>query len=105
MSWFDRINAALVRRITGRMAIVADEQGLEQAGQRVAYADLQHAVAYRHPSYVGDDLAVVLDFGKAWKPLLAALDVHPRIQRSSPEWRVMLVAGAPEVRIELLSPD
>ena len=48
MSWIDRMNAAFVRRIHGRRPLLADEHGVEHEGQRLAYADLQRAVAYRH---------------------------------------------------------
>ena len=113
MSWIDRINAAIVRRIHGKVPLIADEQGLEQAGQRVAYAELQRAVAYRHRNLVGDDLALVLDFGEgrvltiaenheAWTTVLAALDRDPCNKRPSAEWRLELVAGAEDVRLDLL---
>ena len=144
MSWIDRINAAIVRRIHGKVPLIADEQGLEQAGQRVAYAELQRAVAYRHRNLVGYslqgryeveavstedqnhateigpafrdngyDLALVLDFGEgrvvtiaenheAWTTVLAALDRDPCNKRPSAEWRLELVAGAEDVRLDLL---
>jgi hypothetical protein len=115
MSWIDRINAAIVRRIHGKAMPVADEHGVGQDGQRLAYADLHRAVAYRHPNLVGDDLAVALDFGEgrivvfsqnddAWKTVLAALDAHPLSQQPSTEWTVALIAGSPETRIELMRP-
>lgn len=114
MSWIDRINAALARRIKGQAALQADDDGLEESGRRLAYSDLRQAVAYRHPSLVGDDLAVALDFGQgrlvtisendaAWQAILAALDRHPRNQRRSTEWTLALVAGREDVRIEVLS--
>jgi hypothetical protein len=115
MSWIDRINAAIVRRIHGTKPLVADERGVELEGQRLVYADLERAVAYRHPNLVGDDLTVALDFGggrvvvvsendEAWATVVAALDRHPRRQRPSQEWRLALVAGAAEDRLELLTP-
>jgi hypothetical protein len=111
--WIDRINAAIVRRISGKTTQLVDEQGIEQAGQRLAWSGLERAIAYRHPSLVGDDLAVALDFGEsrivvvsendeAWKTVLAALDAHPRSRQRSPEWTIALVAGSPEARIELV---
>jgi hypothetical protein len=113
MSWIDRINAAIVRRIHGKATLRADAVGVELSGRRLAYADLQHAVAYRHPNLVGDDLAVALDFGEgrivvvcendgAWRTVVAALDAHPRSQRPAVEWTLALVAGAEDVRIELV---
>jgi hypothetical protein len=113
MSWIDRINAAIVRRIHGKATLRADDQGVEVSGQRLAYAGLEHAVAYRHPNLVGDDLAVALDFGEgqvvivsqndaAWGTVLSGLDRHPRTQRPSTEWTLALVAGAEDLRIELL---
>jgi hypothetical protein len=114
MSWIDRINAAIVRRIHGKASLVADDRGLEQAGKRLAYADLKRATAYRHPNLVADDLAVALDFGdgrvivvsendEVWMAVLAALDAHARNVRPSTEWRLALVAGTADVRIELLT--
>lgn len=113
MSWIDRINAAIVRRIHARTTLAADEDGVELSGQRLLYADLERAVAYRHPNLVGDDLTVVLDFGddrivvvsendEAWTKVLAALDRHPHNERPSTEWQLALVAGGEDVRIELL---
>jgi hypothetical protein len=115
MNWIDRINAAIVRRIHGKVTLRADANGVEQDGQRLAWSGLERAVAYRHPSLVGDDLAVALDFGQsrivvvseddeAWGTVVAALDRHPRRQRLSQEWRLALVAGAAEDRLELLTP-
>ena len=111
MSWVDRINDAILRRISGKAALLADEQGIEQSGQRFAYAELQHAVAFRQPNLVGDALSVALDFGggriivvseteAAWRSVVASLDAHPRNRKSSAEWSLALVAG--EERIELL---
>lgn len=113
MSWIDRINAAIVRRIAGKHSLLADAHGIEQSGQRYAYADLERAVAYRHPNYVGDELAVALDFGEsrivvvteneeAWTTLLAALDEHPRSRLRSTEWRLALVAADAGEWLELL---
>ena len=113
MSWIGRLNDAIVRRINGKATLTADEHAVELSGQRLAYADLQHAVAYRHPSYIGDDLAVALDFGEgqlvivsqndaAWGVVLSGLDRHPRRQRPSTEWTLALVAGAEDLRIELV---
>jgi len=114
MSWIDRINAAIVRRLHGKATLAADERGVELNGQRLAYADIQRAVAYRHPNLVSDDLTVALDFGDGgsvvvsendqalWTTVLAALDRHPRNQRPSTEWRLALVAGAADVQVELL---
>ena len=34
--------------------------------------------------------------------VLAALDRHPRNKRPSAEWRLVLVTGAADVRLELL---
>ena len=113
MSWIDRINAAVVRRIAGKDSLLADEHGIEQSGQRYAYADLERAVAYRHPNHVGDDLAVALDFGEsrivlvtenedAWTTVLTALDNHPRSRLRSTEWQLALVAAAEGERLELL---
>ena len=70
-------------------------------------------LAYRHRNLVGDDLALVLDFGEgrvltiaenheAWTTVLAALDRDPRNKRPSAEWRLELVAGAEDVRLDLL---
>jgi hypothetical protein len=111
MSWVDRINGAILRRIAGKATLLADEQGIEQSGQRFAYAELQRAVAFREPNLIGDALSVALDFGAgriivvseneaAWQPILASLDAHPRNRRSSSEWSLALVAGGD--RIELL---
>jgi hypothetical protein len=112
MSWIDRINAAIVRRIRGEATLRADALGVELSGRRLAYADLQQAVAYRHPNPIGDDLSVALDFGDgrivtvsendaAWRTVLSGLDGHPRNQLLSTEWTLVLV-GAEDVRIELL---
>lgn len=98
----------------GGTTLAADEDGVELSGQRLAYADLERAVAYRHPNLVGDDLTVALDFGdgrvvvvsendEAWTKVLAALDRHPQNQRPSTEWRLTLVAGVQEARIDLLT--
>lgn len=76
--------------------------------------DLERAVAYRHPDFVGDDLTVALDFGEgrvvvvsendaAWHPVLSALDADPRGRQRSAEWTVALVGGAADMRIELIS--
>jgi hypothetical protein len=113
MSWIDRINAAIVRRIQGNATLRADALGVELSGRRLAYADLQHAIAYRHPNPIGDDLSLALDFGDgrivtvsendaAWRTVLSGLDGHPRNQRLSTDWTLLLVAGAEDVRIELL---
>lgn len=113
MSWIDRINAALVQRIHGKATLRADDVGMELSGQRLAYSELCRAVAYRHPNPVGGDLAVALDFGGGrvvvvsendgvWGTILSGLDRHPRNQRPSSEWTLALVAGAEDVRIELL---
>jgi hypothetical protein len=112
-TWFDRLNAAIVRRIHGNVTLTADEHGVPLNGQRLAYADLQHAVAYHQSRYTYDELAVVLDFGEgrtavfsesdeAWNAVLAALDAHPRNRGPSLEWRLALVAGGQDERIELL---
>jgi hypothetical protein len=113
MSWIDRINAAIVWRIARKDGLLADEHGIEQSGQRYAYADLERAVAYRHPNHVGDDLAVALDFGEsriivvtenddAWTTVLAVLDKHPRNRRRLTEWRLALVVAAARERLELI---
>jgi hypothetical protein len=114
MSWIDRINAAIVRRIHGKAALRADDQGVELSGQRLMYADLRRAVAYRHPNLIGDDLAIALDFGEGlvvvvsendagWRTVVAAINAHPRSRRPSTEWRLALVGGVPEERVELLT--
>lgn len=113
MSWIDRINAAIVRRIDRKDPLLADEHGIEQSGQRYAYADLKRAVAYRHPNLIGDELTVALDFGEghiiivsendaAWRAVLSSLDAHPRSQRPSAEWSLALVAGSEDAHIDLL---
>jgi hypothetical protein len=114
MSWIDRINHAISRRTSGKAVLLAGEHGIEQAGQRYPYADLQRAVALRQPSVIGDALSVALEFGEghvvvvsdtdaAWKPVLASLDEHPRILRPSAEWSLALVAGAADARFGLLT--
>lgn len=114
MRWIDRINAAIVRRIHGTKPLLADGRGLELEGQRLAYAELERAVAYRRPNLVGDDLTVALDFGggrvavvgdsdERWSTVLAALDAHPRNTRPSPEWRLALVAGGEDLQVDLLA--
>jgi hypothetical protein len=81
VSWIDRINAAIVRRISGKATLLADEQGIEQAGQRLAWSGLDRAIAYRHPSLVGDDLAVALDFGES--RIVVVSEMMKRGKRSS----------------------
>ena len=114
MSWIDRINAAIVRRIHGTKLAVADARGVERDGQRLEYAELERAVAYHHPSLAGDRLTIALDFGggrvavvcesdEGWRTLLAALDAHPRNARPSTEWRLALLAGGEDLRIGLLT--
>lgn len=114
MSWIDRINAAIVCSIHGTKRLFADERGLVLEGQRLAYAELERAVAYRRPNLVGDDLTVALDFGggrlvvvgdtdEGWSTVLAALDAHPRNTRPSTEWRLALVAGGDDLPIDLLT--
>lgn len=115
MSWIDRINAAVLRRIArGREPVTADAYGVTKDGQTLRYADLERAVAYCHPSLVGDDLVLLLDFGHgrlipvtehdaAWKTVIEALDAHPRNRTRYPEWSVGLVANV-KARFELLSP-
>lgn len=113
MSWFDRLSAAIVRRIHGNVTLTADQHGVERNGHRLAYADLQRAVAYHQPRYTYDELAVALDFGEgrivvftesdeAWNAILAALDAHPRSFKPSIEWRLALVAAGADEQIELL---
>jgi hypothetical protein len=38
----------------------------------------------------------------AWRTFLSGLDGHPRNQLLSTEWTLTLIAGAEDVRIELL---
>lgn len=112
MSWIDRINAAIVRRISRPATVVADEGGVEQAGRRHAYANLQRAVAFRQPNLIGDALSIALDFGDrnvivisehdaAWKTVLSSLDADPRSQRPAAEWCVALIAASEDARFEL----
>lgn len=115
MSWIDRINAAVLRRIArGRKQMSADANGVTKDDQTFPYADLERAVAYCHPSLVGDDLVLLLDFGQgriipvtehdaAWKTVVEALDAHPRNRTRYPDWSVGLVADV-KARFELLSP-
>jgi hypothetical protein len=106
MSWLDRIKA--IFRPPAPSPVYADEGGLERDGQRHPYAELQGAVAFRHPNYLGDTLTVALDFGDrrllvlsehdaAWHLVLASLDAHPRVQRQSTRWLLTLVAGAENI--------
>jgi hypothetical protein len=114
MSWIDRINAAIVRRIHGKATLIADDVGVELSGQRREYSGLHRAVAYGHPNPVGDALSVALDFGEgqivvvsendaAWRTVVEALDAHPRNRMPYVEWSVRLVAD-PTRQFDLLSP-
>jgi len=115
MSWIDRINAAVLRRIArGRAQMSADANGVTKDGQTLTYADLERAVAYRHPSLVGDDLVLLLDFGRgriipvsehdaAWQTIVEAIDTHPRNRTRYPDWSVGLLADV-NARFELLLP-
>lgn len=113
MSWIDRINQAILRRIQPAETVLADETGIEQAGRRYSYSELHRAVAYRQPGVVGDALSVALDFGDgrivvvsesdaAWRHILIALDRDTRVRHRSAEWSLCLVGGAPDARFELL---
>jgi hypothetical protein len=115
VSWIDRINAAVLRRIArGRVQMSADANGVTKDGQTFPFADLERAVAYCHPGLVGDDLVILLDFGagrlvpvtehdSAWRTVVEAIDAHPRNSTRYPDWSVGLVADV-KGRFELLSP-
>ena len=92
----------------------ADANGVTKDGQRRTYADLERAVAYRHPSFVGDDVVLLLDFGQgriipvsehdaAWETIVEAIDAHPRNRTRYPEWSLGLVADV-SAQFELLTP-
>lgn len=113
MSWIDRINAAILRRVSRAPPVIADEHGVELSGRKYPYAELERAVAFRHPNLIGDDLTVALDFGgghiiivsendAAWRTVLSSLDAHPRSHRPFAEWSLALVAGPEEAHIDLL---
>ena len=113
MSWIDHINEAMVRLINRQATVSADETGLVSNGERYPYTDLERAVAYSQPNAVGDDFAVLLDFGNerlicvsrddaAWEAVTRALDAHPRNQSRHVEWSLRLVAD-PTTQLELLS--
>jgi len=115
MSWVDRINAGIVRRISrGRARVSAEADGITTDEQGLSYADLERTVAFCQASVVGDDLSLVLDFGQGrlvtvterdavWKEVVDALGAHPRSRTRYADWSVGLVADV-KARFELLWP-
>ena len=112
--WIDRINRAVLRRISPALTLVADAEGIELGdGSRYRYADLQRVVAFRQAGLVGDALSVALDFGDeqvivvsqaddAWPNILSALDVDPRSRMPSSQWSLALIAGEGDSQVDVL---
>ena len=112
--WIERINRAILRRVSPTPSLVAHPEGIELGdGSRYRYADLQRVVAFRHPGLVGDALSVALDFGDehvvvvsqtddAWSQVVSALDADPRSRMPSPQWSLALIAGEGESQLEIL---
>jgi hypothetical protein len=113
-SWIDRINRAVLRRLSPTFSVVADRDGVELGdGRRYRYADLERVVAFRQASLVGDALSVALDFGNGnvivvsqaddvWSQVLSALDADPRSRMSSSQWALTLIASEGESQLEVL---
>ncbi len=113
-SWVDRINRAILRRVSPTFSVVADRVGIEHGdGRRHRYADLERVVAFRQASLVGDALSVALDFGdghvivvsqgdEVWSHVLSALDADPRSHMSSSQWSLALIASEGESQVEIL---
>lgn len=112
--WIDRINEAILRRLSSRSRVSVNAEGVVLDGARqYSYADLERVVAFRQANWVGDVLALALDFGggrvivvtesdSAWPVLLRALDAQSRITMCSSEWTLRLVAGDEQTELELL---
>lgn len=112
-SWMDRINRAVLRRLSPTFSVVAHRDGIELGdGSRYRYADLERVVAFRQASLVGDALSVALDFGggqvtvvsqadDVWPQVLSALDADPRSRLSSSQWSLMLIASEGESQVEI----
>jgi hypothetical protein len=111
-SWVDRINRAILRRVAPASGVSWDGSGIQLAsGQRYRCADLQRAVAFSRPGFIGSTISLALESGgevilvnetdDAWSPLLAALDADPRTLKRSREWLLVLVAN-PDAQIEIL---
>jgi hypothetical protein len=113
-SWVDRINRAILRRVSPTNSVVGYREGIELGdGSRRRYADLERVVAFRQASLVGDALSVALDFGDGhvivvsqaddvWLHVLSALDADPRSRMSSSQWSLMLIASEGESQLEIL---
>jgi hypothetical protein len=113
-SWVDRINRAILRRVSPTYSVVTYREGIELGdGSRYRYADLERVVAFRQASLVGDALSVALDFGDGhvivvsqaddvWSHVLSALDADPRSRMSSSQWSLALIASEGESQVEIL---
>lgn len=112
-SWIDRINRAVLRRLSPTFSVVADRDGINLGdGSRYRYADLERVVAFRQASVVGDALSVALDFGDGhvivvsqaddvWSQVVSALDADSRSRMLSSEWSLTLIASEGESQVEI----
>lgn len=113
--WVDRLNRAILRGVSKRPAVQVTASELQAGGHTYRFSELRRAVAFRQASWVGDELAVALEFDEGvvvvlteqdagWSQLLVILDADPRTQLLSAEWSLRLVGGDAETRLELLRP-
>jgi len=106
MSWLDRINAAIVRRIRAREASepeVTDEGVRLHDGSFLAFRALYRVIAFTQPALIGEFQSLGLDFGdgrvlvvnesqSVWDQIVRVLDAHPDRVLESKDWRLRLVA-------------
>jgi hypothetical protein len=111
-NWIDRINRAILRRITRSSPVHADATGVQVGqGPLYPYTDLRRAVAFFQSGFVGGTISLALEFDakvvviseadEAWAEVLSALDMNQRVLLPSREWRLALLAN-PGVQIEVL---
>lgn len=111
--WVERLNRAVLRRISSRSPVLVTDLHVRVGARTYRFFELQRVVAFRQPSWVGDALAVALEFedgaavvvteqDRGWPQLLTALDADSRTEMVSAEWSMRLVGGDAETRLEVL---
>ena len=111
-NWIDRINRAILRKITPSSPVRADATGVQVGeGRLYPYTELRRAVAFFQSGFVGGTTSLALEFDakvlviseadEAWSAVVSALDMDQRVLMPSREWRLALLAN-PGAQLELL---